>query len=156
MKNFYAILFLILVFPSVSYAQKMCTQIGCLDGLTLRIDPDYDWKTGNYDLYFNLGGKSVICRGRLPLKPCDDGPTFQCGGSGVTIGESGCALPQNAHAISDIHIEGVPSTVSVIIKHNGQTIVTRRMVPEYQTSQPNGEGCGPVCKSASYDLFTAQ
>ncbi len=148
------ILFILLLscFPMPSFAQQVCTEIGCMDGLTLRVDPNHDWKSGNYDLYFKLGGRGVICRGRLPLKPCEEGPTFQCG-SDITVGESGCALPQNAHAIADIHIDGNPSNVSLEIVHNGRTIITRRLVPDYQLSRPNGPGCGPVCRSAVYDLF---
>lgn len=135
---------------------RACTEVGCVDGLTLHIDPDYEWKWGNYDLYFSFGGKSATCRGRLPLKPCDDGPTFHCGGKRVTIDESGCALPESQHAISDIHIDGDPPSVSVIIKHNGQTILTRSIVAEYQILRPNGLRCEPTCKAASYSLFTAQ
>lgn len=152
-------LVVIFIFATISFAyaqSRACTEIGCVDGLTLRVDPNYDWKWGNYDLYFSFDGKSVTCRGRLPLKKCEDGPTFQCGGKGVSIGESGCALPESAHGISDIHIQGDPPSVSVIIKHNGQTIVTRSIVTEYQELQPNGRGCGPICRSASYELFTAQ
>jgi hypothetical protein len=61
-----------LAYAPFAHAQpKECSEIGCVNGLTLRVDPDYDWKTGNYDSFFKLGAKSVTCQGRLPLKPCD-------------------------------------------------------------------------------------
>lgn len=145
-----------LLAPLPANAQLMCTEIGCVNGLTLRVDPNYDWKTGSYDFHFSFDGRTAECHGELPLKKCEDGPSLSCNKKGITIVESGCALPASAHGFGDIHIDGAPKKVMVRIAHNGQTIVTRTLVANYQKIRPNGPQCGPVCESASYDLLYAR
>lgn len=142
--------------PAAAHAQKACTQMGCTNGLQLSVNPDYDWKNGIYAFEFYLDGKNVKCTGALPLKPCEKGPSLSCNKDGVMITESGCALPPSAQGFGDIQIEGQPRRVLVRITRNGKPVVTRTVVPKYQTFTPNGPGCGPVCTSASHDLFTAQ
>ena len=145
-----------LTVPLPSYAQgRACTEMGCTNGLILRVDPAKDWKSGNYVFEFVLDGRRVTCRGELPLKPCEE-PSIRCDKPGISIMESGCALPKTAHAFGDIQVEGDPRKIMARITHNGKTIVTRTIAPRYTTSQPNGPGCDPVCRSAQYDLFTAQ
>lgn len=142
--------------PSSSYAQNACTEMGCTNGLTLSVDPDYDWKNGVYVFDFFLDGKKVKCNGMLPLNACEKGPSLSCDKEGVIIIESGCALPKSAHAFGDIVISGKPSRVLVRITRNGKPVVTRTLVPKYETVRPNGPACGPVCTSARHDLFQAQ
>ncbi len=139
-----------------AFAQKACTEIGCINGVNFTVDPGYDWKSGLYQIEAALGFKKVSCYGTLPLHSCEEGPTFKCDDPAVQIQESGCALPQDAHGIGGIHINGDPARVIVRIARNNKTIVTRTVVPQYTTSQPNGPGCGPVCRSASFNLLSAQ
>lgn len=135
--------------------EKACTEIGCSNGLILSVDPHYKWEWGFYDFSFLIGGRSVSCKGELPLKKCEDGPSFRCSSDIIQIGESGCALPESAHGISMIQINDTPRRMVVKVERGGQTVVTRTLTPKYQESQPNGPGCGPVCTSASYNLLTA-
>ena len=151
-----AALFLMAFLAAPVHAEKACTEIGCINGLTLRADPSYEWKWGRYDFEFRFDGRAVKCTGALPLKTCDKGPSFKCDDKKVRIGESGCALPAAAHGLGDIWIDGDPKQVSVKMDRNFKTILTRSMVPTYNESRPNGPGCGPVCKGASYNLFTAE
>lgn len=151
------LLILLLAVSSPSLAQdRACTQIGCTNGLSFTVNPGYDWKNGKYDIQVALDYKTVNCRGELPLRPCDQGPSFTCDDPSVRIMESGCALPYDAHGIGGIQINDDPKKVIVRIARNYKTIITRTVVPQYQTSIPNGPGCGPVCRSASFDLLAAQ
>ena len=136
--------------------EAVCTQIGCRDGLSLTVDPTRRWKWGNYEFSFVMDNRSVTCRGELPLRPCEEGPTVKCKGEGVRVIESGCALPESQQGFSAIEFDGQPRRVIVRIVHNFKPLVTRSLIANYERVQPNGPMCGPVCHSASYDLFTAQ
>jgi hypothetical protein len=153
MKILLALLLLFAAQPA--YAQRACTEIGCVNGVTFTSSPGFDWKNGQYDIRVALDYKTVVCRGELPLHPCGAGPTFTCDDPSVRIGESGCALPDNQHGISDIYINDDPKKIMISVMRNARTIITRTVVPQYQTSMPNGAGCGPVCRSASFQLLSA-
>ena len=155
MKAFLLFLLVVAGFSDRALAERVCTEIGCSDGLTLSVDPDYDWKWGFYEFNFLMEGRSVSCKGQLPLKKCEDGPSFRCSSDITQIGESGCALPESAHGISGIHINDTPRRMIVLVKRGGKSVITRTLNPEYLESRPNGPGCGPVCTSASYNLLTA-
>lgn len=134
-------------------AERACTQIGCVDGLTLTIDPVHRWEKGDYIFDFMIEGKAVQCKAALPLKPCEE-PSVSCDPPGIVmISESGCALPEDAQGFGDIRIESAPMAIRLDIFHNGEKIHGLAAHPQYQTSQPNGPQCGPVCRSASVDLF---
>ena len=139
-------------------AQSSCTEIGCIDGLNLTVDPSFDWDGGTYESEVLAGTNRYICNGKLPLDPCDQNNenTFGCNSPNITIGESGCMLPASQHGISGIYIKGEPKTVQIRITRNGKPYITRALAPEYRTSQPNGPGCLPVCRSASHNLLIAE
>lgn len=147
--------FMTLVFSQPAFAQRACTEIGCTNGVTFTSSPGFDWKNGQYDIRVALDYKTVVCRGELPLHPCGAGPTFTCDDPSVRIGESGCALPEKDHGISDIYINDDPKKIMISVMRNVRPIITRTVVPQYQTLRPNGPGCGPVCRSASFQLLSA-
>lgn len=151
------LLFVCLVagFSSKVMAERACTEIGCSDGLTLNVDPGYQWKWGFYEFSFLIDGRSVSCKGQLPLKKCEDGPSFRCSSDIIQIGESGCALPESAHGISMVQINDNPRRILINVRRGGENVITRTLTADYKESQPNGPGCGPVCTSASYNLLTA-
>ena len=131
--------------------ERACTQIGCLDGLRLSLDKATPWLPGDYTFAFELDGEPVECKGALPLPSCDVGPSLRCTPDAlVQIGESGCALPPAQHGFSDITIERAPKQVSLKISHDDQPLlVGADITPDYKTTQPNGPGCEPTCRSAS-------
>lgn len=129
-----------------------CTEIGCVDGLTLRVAPDYRWPPGNYVFGLKIDGRAVTCQGKLPLNPCDM-PSLTCDGEGVTITESGCALPPEAQGFGDIQIESGPRQVAISITRDGQTLVEKTVTPAYRTGRPNGPRCAPECRQASVPLL---
>lgn len=144
---------LVAAFSPPAAAQQACTEIGCTNGVTFSVDPARAWGRGVYRFSFIFDNKIVDCRARLPLKPCAEGPSVTCDGTGVMITESGCALPKESHGFGDIHIDGAPTRVVARVIYNNKLLVTRTIRPAYRESRPNGPQCGPVCRSAAYDLF---
>lgn len=134
-----------------AHAQMACTQMGCVDGLTVSIAPDYQWKPGNYAFDFTIDGKLLKCKGALPLKSCD-AHNITCDGDGVMITESGCALPADAHGFGDIMLGSGPSSVALTISRDGKPIGQGDWNVKYQTAAPNGPECGPVCHQATVKL----
>jgi hypothetical protein len=138
---------------SSAYAmERMCTQIGCSDGLTLQIAPEYRWQAGAYRFMLKLDGEEVVCQGSLPLKNCGE-PNIICSQPDkVQMGESGCALAPNLHGFGDIFMSFAPKDVTVAIARDGKEMLSQHLTPTYITSQPNGEGCDPVCTQAHVPL----
>jgi hypothetical protein len=127
---------------------RACTEIGCVNGLHLRVSPDAGWRAGAYRFDLELDGRPVTCEGALPLKPCGE-RSFTCDADGVALGESGCALPANAQGIAQIMVPGYPLQLSVRVSLNGAELANASFTPSYVSSQPNGPGCEPVCCGAS-------
>lgn len=132
---------------------RPCTEIGCVDGLQIEFVVTGKWIPGRYDFEFDLDGEKVTCSGALPLKPCDAGPSLTCDPSDrLQIGESGCALPPDSQGLSDIQIKSSPRNVKLTIANDDKPLIEATMTPTYATTRPNGEGCDPVCNSASEKL----
>jgi hypothetical protein len=127
--------------------------MGCENGLDIELARPSPWPAGKYRVTLSIDGEPVHCEGVLPLRPCDSGPSFHCDDASLTIAESGCALPPGEHAISGLHstvTEG--SEVSLLIEHEGSIQATAKLTPSFESVQPNGPGCEPVCQSASMKL----
>lgn len=129
-----------------------CTEIGCVDGLTLTVVPEYRWQPGAYVFRLTLDGRTVTCKGSLPLKACGT-PSLTCDGEGVMMTESGCALPPEAQGFGDVHVENGPRQVAISITRDGQTLVDKTVTPTYRTSRPNGPRCAPECRQANVPLL---
>jgi hypothetical protein len=134
---------------------KSCTAIGCDDGFTVAFSPDSGWKPGAYRFIIDIDGQVTTCEGALPLQACSAGPSLTCtpASARISLGESGCALPPEQHGFSGLRVGGSPvQLVSVTIGQDARNLVQKTFTPTYETSQPNGEGCEPVCNSASDSL----
>jgi hypothetical protein len=140
---------LFLLISGAAQAQA-CTKMACMDGLTIDVPLEYQWKPGKYVFDFTLNGKPVHCTGSLPLKSCDQ-HSLNCTAEGIIITESGCALP-DGHGFGMISIGSSPASVSLKITHNGQAIAQGNWKPVYQFAQPNGPQCEPICRQASVSL----
>lgn len=132
---------------------KMCTLIGCINGLHLNLAKVTPWTAGNYSFAFDLDGTAVTCTGALPLPACDKGAALRCDVEGkVQIGESGCALPPEQHGFSDIQILGEPAKVKLTITRDDQQLHSGELTPTYVTSRPNGPDCEPECRGANAEV----
>src|SRR5690606_40894414 len=58
--------------------ERVCTQIGCIDGLQIALEKASPWPAGAYVFAFTLDGAPVRCSGALPLQSCDAGPSLRC------------------------------------------------------------------------------
>jgi hypothetical protein len=141
----------LLLVASPAQAQQACTEMGCMNGLTIDVPLDYRWQPGAYVFDFNLDGKAVRCTGSLPLKSCDQ-PSITCSAEGVMIMESGCALPKNGHGFGMITIDSSPASASIKITRSGQMIAQNSWKPAYQITRPNGPRCEPTCRQATVSL----
>lgn len=131
---------------------RACTEIGCADGLFVRVTPGAPWPSGEYRFIVEAGGVTTTCTGSLPLPACET-RAITCDREGVvSIAESGCALPPSAHAFGDLDLPATPEQLTVEVQHEGRTVARETFTPAYQTSQPNGPGCPPICTNASVDL----
>lgn len=133
-------------------AEPACTQIGCQSGLQLEVAPDYPWQAGAYVFEFNLDGVRAVCRGALPLPPCEQ-TGLTCDNAAIMVMQSGCALPPESHGFGTVMIGGAPATVQVTITRNGAQLVNKNFTPEYQDAYPNGQQCGPACRQANAVLL---
>jgi len=132
---------------------RACGELGCTSGLDLELVRSSPWPHGSYRVTLRIDGKSVSCEGSLPLRPCDQGPSFHCDDPSISLSESGCALPPEQHAIGGLRSTATEtSDVSLVIEHQGALQATAKLTPTFQTLQPNGAGCEPVCQSASMRL----
>lgn len=132
---------------------KMCTMIGCINGLHLNLAKVTPWTAGNYTFALELDGAAVTCTGALPLPACDKGAALRCDVEGkVQIGESGCALPPEQHGFADIQILGEPAKVKLTIKREDEQLHSGELTPTYVTSRPNGPDCEPECRSANAEV----
>ena len=139
--------------PEAPPPQRACTEIGCMNGLNVRVEKPTPWPAGDYEFVFDLDGTAVTCKGALPLPPCERSPALVCDPAGrVQVTESGCALPAEQHGWGDVQIEGEPAHAKVTIRHAGAVLHEADLQPEYRTLQPNGPDCEPTCRSASVSI----
>lgn len=136
--------------PGPGDGSVACTTLGCINGLQISLEKATAWAPGKYSFVFDLDGTAVTCKGELPLKNCEAGPSLTCDPAGkVQIGESGCALAPEAQGFADIQIGGSPRAVAITVLKDDQPLQEVKLTPTYAESRPNGEGCEPVCNGAS-------
>jgi hypothetical protein len=139
--------------PTSPAPSRACTQLGCKSGLDLELVRSTPWPQGTYRITLRVDDKSASCEGKLPLGSCESGPSFRCSDPSLTISESGCALPPDQHALSGLASTATAaSKVSLVIEHQGSIQATAQLTPTFQSLQPNGAGCEPVCETASMKL----
>ena len=132
---------------------QACTQIGCQDGLVIELATPGSWPAGAYRFELAADGVTTTCVATLPLASCDQAQvSCQPFVAGIAIVESGCALPPGSHSFPLIELDGTPATVTVEVFHDQQPIGATTFTPTYQTSQPNGPGCEPICTNARATL----
>ena len=137
----------LLFFSQPAGAQQACTQMWCQEGATLNLE-GASWPPGVYHFTVRAGGIEAECEGRLPFASCE-GPNVICNNALVTIGESGCALPEDAHSFHAVMAQGTPGHLDVAIKHESGRSFYYEAALEPQCFYPNGEGCDPrPCCSA--------
>ena len=128
-----------------------CTEIGCQDGLLIRVTPTSGWPAGQYVITTQVDDATIVCTGTLPLPACGT-PGLTCDGEGVQVTESGCALGPEEHAFGDVMLATQPESVSLTIERDGTQVADGSWTPDYETVQPNGPECEPTCTFAAVEL----
>jgi len=124
-----------------------CTEMGCINGYTVSLEPTAHWPAGKYQFDFEVDGKKGSCSGSLPLPACGQN-ALSCTGAAPAIAESGCALPPAEHGFADLRFDGSAQKVNIKVMRNGKQLAKRDFQPAYKKVQPNGPDCEPICDNA--------
>jgi hypothetical protein len=132
---------------------RMCTLMFVYAGLD--IDVAGTWSDAPLTVEVTAGGKSlaVEAHGSAQGPHCGAGATNQDLGCAarneafeVTVAPP-MAADQPAHIrVANVGAPGGPAELTVTVRHGAQT-TTRALRPTYQTTEPNGAGCGEVVKA---------
>ena len=138
---------------SIANVGRVCTQMGCLDGLHVELATTAGLGPGTYAIELEADAAKGSCEVTLPLPPCDKGSATVCKGDvAVLVGERGCALDPAAHGFGPLTFKGAPARVRVVVRKGTAELGASTFTPTYRKVRPNGEGCGPVCQHATERL----
>ena len=127
-----------------------CTEIGCIDGLTVNFEPALMGK-GTYTFDVTVDGTAYSCDATIPL----EGSSTVCGkGNVVSIFLSGTELDPSQQSLPGLHVEGTPKSVQIQVHRDKALAADADLSPTYQEVQPNGPDCPPTCHSAAVDVAT--
>jgi hypothetical protein len=131
-------------------SSKACTLIGCGPPFQVRFDVSQSqWPPGTYNVAVTADGTAASCDVTLPLASCQTSSVACTGVHDWDVDYGGCALPPEQHAIYGVTFSGTtPMHVDVVFSRDGGQLATGMFAPIYQTSQPNGPGCGDSCYGA--------
>jgi hypothetical protein len=128
----------------------MCTEIGCIDGLSVNFTPALTGK-GTYTFDVTVDGTAYSCDATIPLA----GSSTVCGKDNVvSIYLSGTELDPSEQSLPGMHVEGTPKSVQIQVHRDKTLVADADLSPKYQETQPNGPNCPPTCHSASENVAT--
>ena len=128
----------------------VCTEMGCIDGLSVTFDPPLMGK-GTYTFDVTVDGAAYSCDATIPL----EGSSTVCGTGGVvSIFLSGTELDPSQQSLPGLHVEGTPKSVQIQVHRDKALVADADLSPKYQELQPNGPDCPPTCHSAAVDVST--
>ena len=127
-----------------------CTEMGCIDGLSVTFEPALAGK-GTYTFDVTVDGTAYSCDATIPL----EGSSTVCGTGGVvSIYLSGTELDPSEQSLPGLHVEGTPKSVQIQVHRDKALVADADLSPKYQVTQPNGPDCPPTCNSAAVDVVT--
>jgi hypothetical protein len=146
-----------------------CTEIGCLDGVTLELTPGGGtFADGNYTLELIAETTRSACRFAIPDSTPSQGTvgTVDCDlGLDAFIQQAAeCTEMRTADAVSEscrplpgqftlnAQLQATPETLAVRLVRDGVSLVEQTLTPAYETSRPNGPDCDPECRQAQVSL----
>jgi hypothetical protein len=122
-----------------------CTLIGCVDQFTATVTVDATTvPAGKHTLTVTIDGAVSSCSFNLPElaspvnDPCSVGFSLNVPGQ-----------PTDGKFTETIGVLGTPSSIEVHQTLDGTVVLDQTISPTYQTNQPNGPGCGPICRQAT-------
>ena len=128
-----------------------CTNAGCVDGFRIAVSesPANPLPAGEYEVELSLDGTKVLCRATVPSHS-----PFACDGTAAQLSPIKPMLPERPTTGFSIQVTETPATASVIVRHDDAVLTQQSFSPSYQRSAPNGEECGPICRSAAGQVLT--
>ena len=119
-----------------------CTEIGCGDGVTVAVVSER-FADGVYRLRVSSGGLADDCQwtissGRIASETCN-----------AAYGVGASYPPPEAVAVSYPAVEG---PIRVVLSRDGSVVADRAVTPAYETVEPNGPDCPPVCRVARTEI----
>jgi hypothetical protein len=142
----------------------LCTLVGCEDEFTATVTVDATMvAAGTHTVDVMANGTAMTCTFSFPPDPALGGTVAQCSsGVALVVGPAEtCTTTQTDAAISEqcqpisgkftetISVDGIPSAVHVQQLVGGTVILDETVSPTYQTNQPNGPNCGPICQQGN-------
>lgn len=119
-----------------------CTEIGCVDGVTVSITTLGGFPDGQYMIDAKMDGQLVHadCTIARASSSCTQGIMMV---RNAMTGGLKATLP------------GAPAAVEVTLFFEGRGIGSDSFAPTYNTFQPNGGTCGPTCRQATHPMTIA-
>lgn len=143
--------------------EMVCTDVGCQDQFSATVTMGATLiPAGTHTVDVVADGAAMSCTFSFPPDASTGGAAAQCS-SGLTVlvqPATVCTTTRSATAVSQqcqpidgkftesIWVPGTPKVVQVQQLVGGTVILDQTVSPTYQTNQPNGPGCGPICHQA--------
>ncbi len=124
-----------------------CTQAGCTDGLTVDVVAEGGtFAEGTYELFINAA----------TIPEC----TFTVSNDPAECANGHCVATEDCNALYLVGVEGNDDVVmaqfpilegpfNLNVVFNGGHLGESVLEAQYETFSPNGEDCGPTCRSAT-------
>ncbi len=151
--------------------EQVCTLIGCEDQFSATVTMDVTLvPAGTHTVDVVADGAAMTCTFSFPPDPPTGGIAAQCS-SGLTVFvepdmicstmQLGTATWEACQPIAgkfteSIWVAGTPGEVQVQQTVGGTVILDQTVTPTYQTTEPNGPGCGPTCHQAGAEWTIPQ
>ena len=122
-----------------------CTLIGCVDQFSATVTVDTNMvPAGTHVLTVTFDGAATFCPFNLP--PSTDPVNDPCSAAfSLTVPDAST----DGKFTEKIVLHGAPTSIEVRQTLDGTVVLDQTISPTYETNQPNGPGCGPICHQAS-------
>jgi hypothetical protein len=129
--------------------ERMCTDIGCQDGLSVHFDRA-SFEPGVYTVEVDLHGEFIYCQATIPL---ESDPSDGCDDPRVMLYLSGSMLDVEEQRVEGFTMDSTElGALAVTVALDDVEIGYAAFEPDYQELQPNGPECEPTCWYATREI----
>jgi hypothetical protein len=128
-----------------------CTEIGCSSYFRAEFSRSGSWDSGRWEVTFRADGTTLgSCEIELPAASGND--------EGDCTGDLLLRLRSDGEAIESATVrrqalsDQTPSEITVLLERDGQQVAQQTFSPTFESVQPNGPGCPPVCEQAEAEF----
>jgi hypothetical protein len=131
---------------------KACTKIGCMSTLDVAVE-DKPGQRGAYVIEVEAGGEKALCEMKMPAPKCGE-PWTRCEGTLPLMAKEGeiCEQAAKDQTLAPLTIGAAPEKITVRVLRDKKKVHEETVTPPYETLQPNGNGCEPICKHAEVNV----